>query len=292
MRIATRSSPLALAQARSVAEAIGGAELLEVEADPDAPVGDKERFVRGVEGALLDGRAEAGVHSAKDLPGAMTAGLAIVSVPPREDARDVWLGPGRSLADVPAGATVGTVSRRRRSQLLALRPDLRPVEMHGNVDTRIRKLREGAVDGLVLAMAGLRRLGREDEAAFAFGAEQMVPASGQGALVVQARAGEGNTGGLRDLNDFESERRLLAERATVVALGADCFSPVGVHARIDGDRITVDGFVGLEDGSEWIRDAVEGSSAQPEAVGRELARRMIAAGAGDLLKAAAGEDGS
>lgn len=290
MRIATRSSPLALAQTRSVADAIDGAELLEVESYGAA--GDKERFVRGVEGALLEGRAEAGVHSAKDLPGAMTAGLAIVSVPRREDARDVWLGPGRSLAEVPAGATVGTVSRRRRSQLLALRPDLNPVEMHGNVDTRIRRLREGEVDGLVLAMAGLCRLGRQDEAAFAFGPDEMVPASGQGALVVQARSGEQETGGLRDLNDFESERRLLAERATVVALGADCSSPVGVHALIDGDRITLDGFVGLEDGSEWIRDSVEGSSTQPEAVGRELARRMVAAGAGDLLEAAAGEEGS
>lgn len=264
--------------------------MLEVESYGAA--GDKERFVRGVEGALLEGRAEAGVHSAKDLPGAMTAGLAIVSVPRREDARDVWLGPGRSLAEVPAGATVGTVSRRRRSQLLALRPDLNPVEMHGNVDTRIRRLREGEVDGLVLAMAGLCRLGRQDEAAFAFGPDEMVPASGQGALVVQARSGEQETGGLRDLNDFESERRLLAERATVVALGADCSSPVGVHALIDGDRITLDGFVGLEDGSEWIRDSVEGSSTQPEAVGRELARRMVAAGAGDLLEAAAGEEGS
>ena len=290
MRIATRSSPLALAQTRSVADAIDGAELLEVESYGAA--GDKERFVRGVEGALLEGRAEAGVHSAKDLPGAMTAGLAIVSVPRREDACDVWLGPGRSLAEVPAGATVGTVSRRRRSQLLALRPDLNPVEMHGNVDTRIRRLREGEVDGLVLAMAGLCRLGRQDEAAFAFGPDEMVPASGQGALVVQARSGEQETGGLRDLNDFESERRLLAERATVVALGADCSSPVGVHALIDGDRITLEGFVGLEDGSEWIRDSVEGSSTQPEAVGRELARRMVAAGAGDLLEAAAGEEGS
>lgn len=285
MKIATRSSLLALAQARSVAEAIGGAEMLEVETD-NTP-GDKERFVRGVEQALLDGRAGAGVHSAKDLPGNMTAGLAIASVPPREDARDVWIGAGASLAEVPPGATVGTASRRRRSQLLALRPDLNPVEMRGNVDTRIRKLREGEVDGLVLAMAGLRRLGREDEVAFAFSPEEMLPAAGQGALVVQSRAGEEESGGLHELNDFESERRLLAERAAVVALGADCSSPVGVHARIEGDRMAVAGFVGLEDGSQWIRDAIEGSSAQPEAVGRELAWRMIAAGARELLDLAA-----
>ncbi len=286
MRIATRSSPLALAQTRSVAEAIGGADLIEVETD-DSP-GDKERFVRGVETALLAGRAEAGVHSAKDLPGRMTAGLAIASVPAREDARDAWIGPGGSIDEIPEGATVGTASLRRRSQLLALRPDLRPVELRGNVDTRIRKLRSGEVDALVLAMAGLVRLGRQDEAAFAFGPEEMVPASGQGALVVQSRTGEEEAGGLRALNDFESERRLLAERAAVVALGADCSSPVGAHARIEGERITLDGFVGLADGSQWIRDAVEGSSTQPEAVGRELARRMIAAGAAELLEMAAG----
>jgi hydroxymethylbilane synthase len=263
--------------------------MLEVEAD-NTP-GDKERFVRGVEVALLEGRVDAGVHSAKDLPGNMTTGLSIASVPTREDARDVWLGPGSSLADVPEGARVGTVSLRRRSQLLALRPDLKPVELRGNVDTRIRKLREGEVDGLVLAMAGLRRLGREDEVAFAFRLDQMLPAAGQGALVVQSRVGEEEAGGLRGLNDFESERRLLAERAAVVALAADCSSPVGVHARIEGERLVADGFAGLADGSQWIRDTVEGSSSQPEAVGRELAKRMIAAGARELLDLAAREAG-
>lgn len=289
MRIATRSSALALRQAGLVAEAVGGAEMVEVETG-DVP-GDKERFVRGVEAALLEGRAEVGVHSAKDLPGRMTEGLSIASVPPREDARDAWIGPGSSIADVPAGASVGTASLRRRSQILALRPDLRPVELRGNVDTRIRKLRDGEVDGLVLALAGLRRLGREQEAAFAFGLDEMVPAAGQGTLVVQSRSSEQESAGLRRLNDFESERQLLAERAAVVALGADCSSPVGVHARIEAERIEVSGFVGLEDGSQWLRDTVEGSSTQPEAVANELAKRMIAAGAGELLDLAAREAG-
>lgn len=263
--------------------------MVEVETG-DAP-GDKERFVRGVEAALLEGRAEVGVHSAKDLPGRMTEGLSIASVPPREDARDAWIGPGSSLADVPAGASVGTASLRRRSQILALRPDLRPVELRGNVDTRIRKLRDGEVDGLVLALAGLRRLGREHEAAFAFGLDEMVPAAGQGTLVVQSRSSEQESAGLRRLNDFESERQLLAERTAVVALGADCSSPVGVHARIEAERIEVSSFVGLEDGSQWLRDTVEGSSTQPEAVANELAKRMIAAGAGELLDLAAREAG-
>jgi hydroxymethylbilane synthase len=151
-------------------------------------------------------------------------------------------------------------------------------------------MQEGEVDGLVLAMAGLRRLGREAEAAFAFSLEQMVPAAGQGALVVQCVAGLEDRSGRSQLNDFESERCLLAERAAVVGLSADCHSPIGIYARIEGEGITVDGYAGLPDGSEWIRDTVEGSSAFPEAVGAELARRMIAAGARDLLDRASAHD--
>lgn len=286
MKVATRSSPLALAQARPVIEALGAAEALEVESG--GQLRDKERFTRGVESALLDRRADVGVHSAKDLPARMNPQLMIAAVPLREDARDAWLGPGGSLEEIPRGARVGTSSRRRRSQLLALRPDLRPVEMRGNVDTRISKLNEGEADGLVLAMAGLKRLGREGEVAFAFDPDQMVPAAGQGTLVVQCRQGEEEKTGREELNDFESERCLLAERAVVAGLQADCFSPIGIFAQIDGPSIRIDGYVGLEDGSEWIRDVVEGSSAQPEAVGAELARRMIAAGASDLLLMAAG----
>ena len=158
IRIATRGSALALAQAGQVAALLGGGEL--VECSSDGVAGDKARFVRGVELALLDGRADIGVHSAKDLPAGMSGGLAIAAVPVREDARDVWIGPGSSLDDVPEGARVGTASLRRRAQLLAARPDLRVEELHGNVDTRLRKLAEGQVDAIVLAAAGLRRLGR------------------------------------------------------------------------------------------------------------------------------------
>src|SRR6478672_13435102 len=161
IRIATRGSALALAQANQVAEMLGGAEL--VEASSDGEPGDKSRFVRGVERALLAGEAEVGVHSAKDLPSEMPEGLEIAAVPPREDPADVWIGPGDSLAGVPEGARVGTASLRRRAQLLAARPDLRVEELHGNVDTRLRKLAEGELDGIVLAAAGLRRLGREEE---------------------------------------------------------------------------------------------------------------------------------
>lgn len=283
LRIATRSSALALAQSAMVADRLGGAELVTVETD-NVP-GDKERFVRGVERAVLGGMAEAGVHSAKDLPGLMTTGLAIAAVPDREDPRDAWIGPGSSLDDVPEGARVGTVSLRRRAQLLAIRPDLRPVELRGNVDTRLRKLEEGEADGIILAMAGLNRLGRGEEASFAIPLDQMTPAAGQGALVVQTRSGDES--GPREINDYESEAELLAERAAVVALGADCSSPVGIHARHTGGRVVIDGFVGMADGSVWVRDSLEGDPRHSEAVGRELAKRMMLAGAGEILERSA-----
>ncbi|MBK8293851.1 MAG: hydroxymethylbilane synthase [Solirubrobacterales bacterium] len=282
MRIATRSSALALAQSGIVAVDLGGAEL--VKAETDTTTDDKERFVRGVERAVLDGQAEAGVHSAKDLPGEMTSGLVIAAVPNREDPRDAWIGPGTGLDDVPEGARVGTVSLRRRSQLLAIRPDLEPVALEGNVDTRLRKLEAGEADAIILAVAGLNRLNREDVISFAIPLDQMTPAAGQGALVVQSKAGGDEV--VRQLNHLASERELLAERAAVVGLGADCSSPVGIHARHEGDRLVVDGFVGLADGSTWVRDRLEGDPAHPEAVGAELARRMSVAGATEILERA------
>src|SRR5687768_2351919 len=192
MRIATRSSALALAQAETVATALGGAELVRV-ANVDGEVGDKARFVRTVEVALREGRAELGVHSAKDVPGDMPDDLALVGVPAREDPADVFVGDAGALEDLPDGARVGTASLRRRSQLLAVRPGLDVVEVRGNVDTRLRKLAEGEMDGIVLAAAGLIRLGRADEIGFRFGADEMVPAPGQGALALQARADDSDT---------------------------------------------------------------------------------------------------
>ncbi len=283
MRIATRGSALALAQSGLVADGLGGAELVKVETDTST--GDKERFVRGVERAVLDGVAEAGVHSAKDLPGVMTSGLVIAAVPEGEDPRDAWIGPGTSLDDVPEGARVGTVSLRRRAQLLAIRPDLRPVALEGNVDTRLRRLEEGEADAIILAVAGLNRLGRADRISFSIPLDQMTPAAGQGALVVQSKAG--NDQGFREINDLASERELLAERAAVVGLGADCSSPVGIHARHRGGRLVAEGFAGLADGSAWVRDRIEGDPAHPGTIGTELARRMSVAGAAEILQEAA-----
>jgi len=255
-----------------------------VEVSSDGALGDKARFVRGVERALLAGEAELGVHSAKDLPGEMAAGLEIAAVPRREDPADVWIGPGASLDDVPEGARVGTASLRRRAQLLAARPDLRVEELHGNVDTRLRKLAEGELDAIVLAAAGLRRLGREAEIGFALPAAAMVPAAGQGALALQVREGDAESAAaVAAIGEDAALRELTAERAAVALLEASCAGPIGVHARLAGERLTIVAFVGLPDGAEWLRDRVEADAADPAAGGRELAERLQAAGARDLL---------
>jgi hydroxymethylbilane synthase len=261
---------------------LGGAEL--VEASSDGEPGDKSRFVRGVERALLAGEADIGVHSAKDLPGEMPEGLRIAAVPAREDPADVWIGPGGSLQDAPEGARVGTASLRRRAQLLAARPDLRIEELHGNVDTRLRKLAEGELDAIVLAAAGLHRLGRAEEIGFAIPTEAMVPAAGQGALALQIRGeDEAAAAALAGASDDGALRELTAERAAVALLDASCATPIGVHARIEGENLHIDAFVGLPDGSEWLRDRILGAAEDPAAIGTALAERLLSAGARDLL---------
>jgi hydroxymethylbilane synthase len=285
LRLATRGSALALAQARGVAELIGDAELVEVKSDGEP--GDKARFVRGVESALLEGAADIGVHSAKDLPTEMADGLAIAGVPGRENPLDVWIGPGAGLDDVVSGTTVGTASLRRASQLLAVRPDLRVLELHGNVDTRLRKLADGEADALVLAAAGLRRLGRLGEVAFPLPAELMTPAAGQGALALQTRIeDEVARDAASRISDDYAVATLTAERSVIGELDASCATPIGVVASAEGEDLVLDAYVGLPDGSEWIRDRVVGEAAAPAALGAELAARLDSAGATDLLRRA------
>jgi hydroxymethylbilane synthase len=289
VRVGTRGSALALAQAESVAAALGGAEIVPVRTADGEP-GDKSRFVRGVEGALLEGEVDIAVHSAKDVPGEMPDELALVGVPAREDPADVFAGAADSLAELAEGARVGTASLRRRSQLMAARPDLDVVELRGNVDTRLKKLAGGECDGIVLAAAGLVRLGRADSISFRFGADDMVPAPGQGSLVLQARAG--NTEAAAAAASISAEEALIeltAERAAVAALGASCETPVGVCARHLEGTLAVAGYAGLPDGSEWVRDAVRGDPEQPAALGQALVERMLAAGAGEILRRAASE---
>jgi hydroxymethylbilane synthase len=286
LRIGTRGSTLALAQARAVARALPEpAELVPIvtagDADRTAVHADKSRWTGALEAALLARDIDLAVHSAKDVPGELAPGTALVAAPRRADPLDVLVGEPR-LDMVREGARVGTSALRRRAQLLAVRPDLDVVELRGNVDTRLRKRAAGEVDVLVLAAAGLERLGRRDEAGGALAGEVFVPAPGQGIVAVQALEGSAAAEVAVAVSHARTLACLGAERAAVRELGASCHTPVGIYARFVADGVRVSGFVGLPDGSAWLVDEIVG--ADPEAVGTELARRMLSAGAGDLLR--------
>ena len=293
VRLATRGSALALAQARLIAELVDDeVELVEVRTSGDArrAVGDKSRWVKEIEEALLDGRADLAVHSAKDVPGVLPDGLAIVGVPERADARDALCsGSGAdSLDALPEGAVVGTSALRRRSQILAARPDLDVRDLRGNVDTRLRKLAEEDLDAIVLATAGLARLGRPDEGV-PVATGLLTPAPGQGCLALEARADDSRVRELAAaITDQAALTAFTAERALVDALDATCDTPVGAHAELvdGGAGLRVTAYAGLPDGSTWVRDTVEGDAADPSALGREVASRMLAAGAAEVLAGA------
>jgi hydroxymethylbilane synthase len=281
VRIGTRGSALAVAQARQVAALLGGAhELVEVVTDGDRgqAVTDKERWVRELDRALAQGAIDCAVHSAKDVPAQVPDGIVIAAVPARADARDALCG-ASSLAALPAGARVGTSSLRRTAQVRALRDDLDVIALRGNVDTRLRRLAEGDYEAIVLAAAGLGRLGRESEGV---PLDELVPAAGQGCLAVTTRAGEEER--VAALQHEPSARALAAERALVRALDADCHTPVGAHARVLPDgRLTMRAFVGALDGSAWVRDELEGDD--PAALGADVGARLLRTGAREVLGA-------
>ena len=255
--------------------------------EPGAP-GDKSRFTKEIEEALLNRRVDIGVHSAKDVPGALPEGLAIVGVPERIDARDALCGPS-SLDALPEGALVGTSSLRRKSQLAARRPDLRLEDLRGNVDTRLRRLADGDYDAMILAVAGLRRLERSDGVALP--ASEMTPAAGQGCLALEGRAGDERTSALAGrLTHRPSLTQLTAERALVTSLDASCRTPVGAHAELDGGELRLSAYAGLPDGSVWVRDSAMGDAEDPTGLGGAVAGRMLAAGAREILDAAERED--
>ncbi|MDQ3678442.1 MAG: hydroxymethylbilane synthase [Actinomycetota bacterium] len=257
MRLGTRASALALAQAGMVAALLGAdAQLVPVTTSGDrasgARVHDKERWVKELELALLDGAIDLAVHSAKDVPSVLPAGLELVGAPSRANPYDALVGAG-SIDALGEGARIGTSSLRRAAQLRALREDLDVITIHGNVDTRLRRLDEGKLDALVLAAAGLARLDRGD----AIGAVliELVPAPGQGTLVLEARAGDERArGAARAVTDRATWSALCAERALVARLHASCNTPLGAHATIGGGGIVLRTFVGLPDGSAWLRD--------------------------------------
>jgi hydroxymethylbilane synthase len=293
LRIGTRSSALALAQAGTVAAAIGARRPVELVRSTDRPTGeleDKSRWVSGIERALLAGEIDLAVHSAKDLPVELPDGLALIGAPARADARDVLCG-AESLAALEAGARVGTSSLRRMAQILAARPDLALCECHGNVDTRLRKLAAGDYAAIVLAAAGLDRLGLAGGSPL----HELVPAAGQGTLALEARIGDARAlAAIEGVRDRRAEIELSAERAVVRRLGAGCDTPLGVHAAWAADGLVIRAFVGMPDGSVWIRDELAGTvevrdagargeADAAEALGRELAERLLSAGAGAML---------
>jgi hydroxymethylbilane synthase len=278
LRVGTRGSALALAQAQAVASRLAEpAELVTVTTagDVDRAAGDKSRWTGALEAALLRGEIDLAVHSAKDVPGELAEGCALVAAPRRAAAHDVLVG-----APLGPGIRVGTSALRRRAQLLADRPDLDVVDLRGNVDTRLRKLAAGEVDALVLAAAGLERLDREEPRT----PLDHVPAPGQGVLAIEARAGDERArSAVAAVHDAGTWACLMAERAAVAVLGASCHTPVGVHASHGDAGLHIRGFAGLPDGSEWVFDELVSDAGTPEEAGRELAERMLAAGAGDLL---------
>ncbi len=309
LRLGTRTSALALAQARLVAEALREeTEIVPIRTSGDQPdpartrpdrtrsggsgridEDDKSRFVREIEVALLAGDIDLGVHSAKDLPSGLPDELRLAGVPAREDPWDAYVGGAGSLDEVPEGARIGTASLRRRAQLLAARPDLEVGELRGNVDTRLRRLADGDFDGIVLAAAGLRRLDREAEIAFRLDPATITPSAGQGSLALESRRDDDRAAAAAaSISDVAALVELTAERAALAELDASCRTPVGIRAALDGRRIRVDGFVGLPDGSEWVRDAHEADAADPAAAGIALAERLAAAGARDVLARAEG----
>ena len=278
IRIGTRGSALALAQAEWVAARLNGECSLVTVSTSGVEPNDKSRWTSSLERALLAGDIDLAVHSAKDVPSELAPGLELVAFPSRADPRDVICG-ASSLTALAIGARVGTSSLRRGAQLRALRPDLEIIELRGNVDTRLRKLAAGEADALVLALAGLERLGRGDEAGGVL--DRLVPAPGQGALAVEARPGRVSDELLAPLRDPATSLAVTAERDLVAALGASCNTPVGAlgHAGPDG-RVTLTAWVGLPDGSAWVSDRVVGAA---EEVGRTVAERLLSVGAGEML---------
>ena len=231
------------------------------------------------------GEVDLGVHSAKDLPTELPEGLEIAGVLERADPRDAYVGHVTSLGECPPGARIGTSSLRRRAQILARRPDLEVVDLRGNVDTRLARLEAGDFDGLVLAAAGLHRLGRGEEMTFPIEQEEITSAAGQGTIAIEAlHSNDHAAAAAESITDREALATLSAERALVAALDASCNTPLGVNATLEKDsRMHIHAFCGLPDGSEWLRDELTEDDSDPEALGGRMAERLRAAGGADIL---------
>ncbi len=296
--IGTRGSLLARWQAAFVARSLRAAhpdltveeKIIVTEGDrlstgPLWNAGGKGLWVKEIESALLAREVDIAVHSLKDVPGELASGLALVAIPPRADVRDAVVSrAGSGLDGLPKSARIGTTSLRRACQLKAIRPDLEIEILRGNLDTRLRKVADGVVDAAVLACAGLDRLGLSQRISERLPIERMLPAVGQGALAIEARADDASVRGLTQvLDDTDTALASAAERAYLARLGATCRTPVAGYARLVGERITMLGLVGKPDGSEIISDRIDGNSRDGAELGARLADALLARGAGKIL---------
>jgi hydroxymethylbilane synthase len=298
LRIGTRGSPLALAQARLVRDALMAAHGLDdgcvtletirttgdmIRDRPLTEAGGKGLFTKEIEEALVRGAVDLAVHSAKDMPTELPAGLVIAAVLPREDPRDVFISrKAASLRELPRGAVLGTASLRRQALVKHLRPDLSVVTFRGNVETRLRKLDEGAVDATLLALAGLKRLALDKEATAVLSVDEFLPAVGQGIIAIEARADDERTRALLAAIDHaETATALAAERAFLAALDGSCRTPIAGHASVDSGRVHLRGLIARPNGSEVLQCERRGGSADAAVLGRDAGRE---------LKARAGEN--
>ncbi|HZL87349.1 MAG TPA: hydroxymethylbilane synthase [Pirellulaceae bacterium] len=297
LRLGTRASPLARWQAEWVAGQLSqrGVEVElvpistqgDVKTGPLGQIGGQGLFTKEIQRALLERKIDVAVHSLKDLPTAEVDGLTIAAVPRRESTADVLVSKvADSLEKLPHGSRVGTGSLRRKAQLLHVRPDLAVLEIRGNVDTRLRKLDEGEYDAIVLAEAGLRRLGLAERATFVLPRSIMLPAVGQGALAIETRSGDAVSQSLVEpLDDAATHAAVLAERSMLAALRGGCLAPVGGLARVEGPVLTLEGVVLSGDGQRKISAAAAARSEDAVRIGQQVADELLVQGASDLIAA-------
>jgi hydroxymethylbilane synthase len=298
LRIGTRGSALALWQARSIAAALRGItgvdpEIVIIKTSGDkfqqssfSQIGTKGVFIKELEDALLEERIDLAVHSMKDVPTDLPGGLTIAAIGKREDVRDALLSShGETLASLAQGARIGTSSLRRQSQLLYARPDLKMLEIRGNVDTRIEKLKRGDYDAILLAKAGLDRLGLSANITEVLPQTVSLPAAGQGAIGIEARTGDSQTlAVLAALEDAETHSAVTAERSALAGLGGGCQVPIGAWGRIENGKLALDVAVLSADGAQRIWEKDSGSSSDAEAIGRRVALKLRESGATALLE--------
>ncbi|GAA3963738.1 hydroxymethylbilane synthase [Actinomadura viridis] len=294
LRLGTRKSLMAMTQSQLVADELTrrtgrAVELVGVTTEGDvskallAQMGGTGVFVSALRDRLLSGEVDFAVHSLKDLPTGAAEGIALAATPVRDDPRDALCGPAK-LADLPRGARVGTGSPRRVAQLKALRPDLEVVPIRGNADTRLRKVTDGELDAVVLAYAGLGRIGRRDEVSEVFEADQMLPAPGQGALALECRADRADLLELLGtVDDSATRAAVTAERTVLAVLEAGCSAPVGAYAAEVEQKLHLTAAVVAYDGSRQIRLSASGHPGQAERIGRDLAAELLARGADQLM---------